>query len=53
MAFSSVLSVNYPLDLIPLDLQDGPDIQRCGKGEDEAGEQDRRRGELKLTVLAV
>ncbi len=32
---------------------DRPDIQRCGEGEDQAGEQDAWRGEFKLPVLAI
>ena len=32
---------------------DRPDIQRCGEGEDQVGEQDAWRGEFKLPVLAT
>ena len=54
-----VVSTEHPVKLTfkkvhaDTSLQDGPDIQRCGQSEDETSEQDRRRGELKLTVLAV
>ena len=30
-----------------------PDVERRGQSEDQAGKQDRRRGELKAAVLLV
>ena len=33
--------------------QNRPDVERCGQGEQQARKQDRGRGELKLTMLAI
>ena len=48
----SLTSVSFLL-VFPLSSYDRPDIQRCGEGENKAGEEDTGRGELKLPVLSV
>ena len=62
IVFTSVSCERQPADVsaeLPLSsavllfLQDRPDIQRRRQGKDQTGEQDARRGELKLPVLAI